>query len=61
MKRTYIAPQTDIEMLHLNKSIMQDLEYIQYSYFTEEASTNVVTTEFEEESSASAGGNLWDE
>ena len=63
MKRTYIAPQTDIETLRLKGSVMEDDPgYGDYSDTSSEVHSNVV--EFDEaelQSEIIASPNLWDE
>ena len=60
MKRLYIAPQTDIETLHLEGSVLQDYLLLgHYSDYTDTVRTN--ESIFETEESGSSSNNLWDE
>ena len=65
MKKTYIAPQTDIETLHLKGSVLEDNTdpgYGRYSDTSDDVHSNVV--EFDEaelQSEIIASPNLWDE
>ena len=61
MKRTYIAPQSDIEVLNLIGSIMGDPGYDDYSPTTDEVHSN--TSIFDEEDFGSEfyeSSNLWE-
>lgn len=61
MKRTYIAPQSDIEVLRLLGSVLDDPGYDDYSNTSSEVHSN--TSNFEEEDFGSAfyeSSNLWE-
>ena len=65
MKRPYIAPETDIETLHLKGSVLEDNTdpgYGRYSDTSDDVHSNVV--EFDEselQTEIIASPNLWDE
>jgi len=62
MKRTYIAPQTDIEALRLRGSVMDDPSFGAYSPVTEEGGANTMTIdESDMETEIISSPNLWDE
>jgi hypothetical protein len=65
MKRIYIAPQTDIETLHLKGSVLQDNTdpgYGRYSDTSDDVHANtVIFEESEMEPDIIASPNLWDE
>ena len=62
MKRTYIAPQSDIEIINLIGSIMDDPGYGDYSPTSDDVHSNVAN--FEEdmdlESTFNSKSSLWD-
>ena len=65
MKRIYIAPQTDIETLHLKGSVLEDNTdpgYGRYSDTSDEVHSNmVIFEETEMEPEMFSSPNLWDE
>ena len=63
MKRTYIAPQTDIETLRLKGSVMEDDPgYGDYSDTSDDVHSNTMNFEESEvEAEIIASPNLWDE
>lgn len=63
MKKTYIAPLTDIETLRLKGSVLEgDPGYARYSDTSDEVHSNTVTFEEENlETTIMSSPNLWDE
>ena len=62
MKRTYIAPQTDIETLRLHGSVLDDPGYAPYSDTSDEAHTNTMNIEEADlETEIIDSPNLWDD
>ena len=63
MKRTYIAPQTDIETLRLKGSVMEDDPgYGDYSDTSDDVHSNIADfDEAELQTEIISSPNLWDE
>ena len=65
MKRIYIAPQTDIETLHLKGSVLEDNTdpgYGRYSDTSDDVHSNTaIFEETEMEPEMFSSPNLWDE
>ena len=62
MKRTYIAPQTDITTLGLRGSVLGDPNQENFSYQTEEGGSNSVKFDDADiEMEIVSVPNLWDE